>query len=423
MADPHRDRRRRELAALLARPDVREAIERFGTPLLLLEPERVRAQYRRLTSAFPGVRFHYAVKAFADPAVIAVLRDEACCFDVASPEEAELISAAGVDPRRVICTHPIKTPAEIRGACAGGIRTFVVDNAAELAKFVGLAADVRVLVRLAYPNASAGCDLSAKFGVDRIGAQRLVEQSLGQGTAVAGFSFHVGSQLDDPRPFRAATQRTLDLMDTLQRRLPVRFDTLDIGGGIPASYDHGAIELERVAEAVMPVLAERAGGLDVIAEPGRIMVADAMTLVTRVVGVADRPDGRWLYLDDGLYGSYSNVLTEHVHPLVLAENEVRGAEPGERATLAGPTCDSTDVIGRGMPVPDGLAIGDLVLSPTMGAYTTVTASRFNGRPFTRVVVVGGESAQSAPGPKPASRARRPASERSRTRSLVSTTAT
>ena len=129
----------------------------------------------------------------------------------------------------------------------------------------------------------------------------------------------------------------------------------------------------------------------IIAEPGRILAAEAMTLVTSVVGVSERGDGRWYYLDDGVYGSYSNVLAEDVHPLIFSERELNGddtdAATHRWATLAGPTCDSTDVIAREVLLPD-LAVGDLLVSPAMGAYTSVTATRFNGRDVTPIAVVG-----------------------------------
>jgi ornithine decarboxylase len=177
-------------------------------------------------------------------------------------------------------------------------------------------------------------------------------------------------------------------MGILERRLNVQFDTLDIGGGFPASYDSESAAIEDVAAVLRPVLEPHARRLDIIAEPGRVMVADAMTLVTSVVGISERGDGRWYYLDDGLYGSYSNVMTEDVHPLVFAERDLtsRDAANHRWATLGGPTCDSSDVVAREVLLPE-LQVGDLLVSPTMGAYTTVTATRFNGRPFTPIAVV------------------------------------
>lgn len=385
------ERRRAEASALLSTMAARAAIALHGTPVLLLDPERVRRQYRRLRNALPFVRFHYAVKALAHDTVIAALDEAGCAFDVATGEEVAQLVGRGVDPSRMLHTHPIKKPAEIAEALAAGVRRFVVDNEAELGKFVDAPPDVRLLVRLAYRSPHAKSDLSSKFGVGPFEAAHLVERAQALGIRIAGFSFHVGSQLDDPDRFAAAVADTLALMEDLERRLGARFDTLDIGGGFPVSYDTSVATIEEIAARMRPLLEPHAGRLDIIAEPGRILVAEAMTLVTSVAGIAERDDGRWYYLDDGLYGSYSNVFTEDVHPLVFAERELRddAADAADHrwATLAGPTCDSSDVIAREVLLPE-LEVGDLLVSPVMGAYTTVTATRFNGRPFTPVAVVG-----------------------------------
>lgn len=386
MSTALRESRRREVAALAASPEVSAAIAFYGTPVLLLEPERVRQQYRRLHDALPFVRFHYALKALSHPRVVEVIREEGGCFDIASDTELELLRGVPVD--RVIHTHPIKTPDEIARAVGQGVRMFVVDNPTELAKFAGYGSDVRLLVRLAYRSPGSKSDLSSKFGIDPRAAGSLVEAAIAQGTPVAGFSFHVGSQLDDPGRFRAAVAETLELMDALESRLPIRFTTLDIGGGFPVGYLEDVASIETIARAIRPLLEPRSSALDIIAEPGRILVAEAMTLVTSVTGVADRPDGRWYYIDDGVYGSYSNIVAEDVHPLVFTARELRDpdAPAGPHGTVAGPTCDSADVIARGVRLPE-LHPGDLLFSPAMGAYTAVTATDFNGRPRTPIVAV------------------------------------
>lgn len=388
--------RRRECAELLRTDAARAAIAVHGTPVLLLEPERVVGQYARLHAALPFVRFHYAVKACSHPAVLAALADAGCGFDVATGEELELVARHGVAPSRVIHTHPIKKPAEIREASSGGIRTFVVDNETELAKFRGAPRDVRLLVRLAYRSPHAKSDLSSKFGVDPRQAEELVARAEAWGITVAGFSFHVGSQLDDPPRFAAAIRDTGALMQRLEQARGTSFSVLDIGGGFPVAYDQPVADLEEVARCVRLELEPLAERYEILAEPGRILVAESAALVTSVDGVAERADGRWYYLDDGLYGSYSNVLTEDVHPLVFAERDLDDEAPRRRwATLAGPTCDSSDVIARACALPE-LSIGDLLISPVMGAYTSVTASRFNGRPFTPIAVLDGSSCETEP---------------------------
>ena len=158
--------------------------------------------------------------------------------------------------------------------------------------------------------------------------------------------------------FGDAVADTLTLMDHLQHVYPVRFDTLDIGGGFPVAYEKTVASIETLAAVLRPLLEPRRRELDIIAEPGRVLVAEAMTAVTSVVGVAERTDGRWYYLDDGVYGAYSNVIGEDVHPLVLAEKELRRGrsrtddDTHRWATLAGPTCDSADVIAREVLLPD-----------------------------------------------------------------------
>lgn len=382
-----RERRRLEARRLLRSEAAREALAHAGTPLLLLEPDRVRAAYRRLATAFPRVRFHYAIKALAHDAVIDAVDAEGGCFDVASTPELDLLVQRGIPASRIIHTHPVKKIAEIDAAIAAGVHTFVIDRAEELAKFAGR--DVRLLIRLAYRNPSAKSDLSAKFGVGPFEARRLVELAIAQRTAIAGFSFHVGSQLDDPARFRLALAETITLMDRLEADLPVRFELLDIGGGFPVAYDAEVNPVEVFADALRPLLDPLAGRLDVIAEPGRFVVAEAMTLVTSVMGRTERPDGRWYHLDDGVYVAYSNVVSEDARPLLFAASELRhGSRRFTRrwATVAGPTCDSADVVAREALLPD-LAAGDLVVSPVMGAYTAVTASGFNGRPPTPIAVV------------------------------------
>jgi ornithine decarboxylase len=388
-ARTHREIRAEETAALLASDIAQAAIALHGTPVLLLDPETVRRQFGRLAAALPFVGFHYAVKALSHEAVIAALADEGCGFDIATGEELDLLD--GIDRTRIIHTHPIKKAAEIAEALAAGIRTFVIDNDAELEKFAGAPDDVRLLIRLAYRSPNAKSDLSTKFGVGPFEAAHLVERALECGIRIGGFSFHVGSQLDEPARFAAAIAETLELMDHLEATYSVRFETLDIGGGFPIAYDSAVTSLEDLAAVIRPLLEPRAERLSIIAEPGRVMVAEAMTLVTSVVGIAERGDGRWYYLDDGLYGSYSNVLTEDVHPLVFSERELSGRDSDAAthrwATLAGPTCDSSDVIAREALLPD-LAVGDLLVSPAMGAYTVVTSTRFNGRAPTPVAVIG-----------------------------------
>ncbi|MCW2685325.1 MAG: diaminopimelate decarboxylase [Mycobacterium sp.] len=361
-------------------------IAEHGTPLLVLDPDRAVDQYRLLNRQLRGFRMHYAVKALPHPAVLTALADSGCGFDVATNAEVDHVLSLGIRMDHCVHTHPVKKAADIDHAYGAGIRTFVVDNPVEAQKFSGRSNDIEILVRLAFPNPAAKSDLSTKFGVDPADAELLVKHVLAAGVRFAGFSFHVGSQGSSVEPYRTALRATLDLIDRLRRSLGVRTRIIDIGGGFPVAYREPMPPIGDIATVVDEVLGADRHDFTLLAEPGRFIAAGAMTLFTSVVGTATRAGRVWHYLDDGLYGSYSNILTEDVHPPILAMRELgTSACDFEPVTLAGPTCDSVDVVARDYPMPP-LEVGDVVVSPMMGAYTSVTSSRFNGIGETPVVV-------------------------------------
>jgi ornithine decarboxylase len=365
----------------------RALIAQHGTPLLVLDPYRVVEQCRTLATQLAGFRLHYAVKTSSHPAVLRAVAAAGCGFDVATRAEVDLVEALGLPLDRCINTNPVKKLADIDRSYVAGIRTFVVDNPVEAQKFTGLPADIEVLVRLAFPNPTAKSDLSTKFGVHPAEAELVVKQVLATGVGFGGFSFHVGSQGTTAEPYRAALRGTLELVDHIGETYGVATGTIDIGGGFPVTYRETMPTIDTIAAVVDEELGSRRDEFTLLAEPGRFLAADSMTLLASVVGSAVRDGRQWHYLDDGLYGSYSNVMTEDVHPPILAlreiVDEVTGDEP---VTLAGPTCDSADVVARDYPMPT-LDVGDVVVSPMMGAYTSVTSSRFNGIPATPIVEV------------------------------------
>jgi len=373
-----------ELDGDLAALDLPGLVARHGTPLLVLDLARLTAQYRLLRDALPDVRPHYAVKALSHPAALAALRDDGACFDVASPGEVALLAALGVSPDRCIYTHPVKKPADVATAVRSGIRTFVFDDERELDKFAGLEDGVELLLRLGYRNPRALIDLSYKYGARPEDAVDLLRAAQRRGVRVTGLSFHAGSQLMSAEPLIEDIRHAAMLLDCLAD-VGISLDVLDIGGGLPVPYDVPVPHLESfvpgIREAVRP-LTER--GIRVISEPGRFVAAPSVTAVASVVGVTRRGGMPWYHLDDGLYGSFSNVLSDHVRPTLFAYR-AQGQDVVP-SVLAGPTCDSTDVITTGVLLPE-LEPGNLLVAPNMGAYTTVTACEFNGIPRTTVVVV------------------------------------
>jgi ornithine decarboxylase len=381
------------LTAPYARPDLEALVARHGSPLLLVDCDVIRARYRRLAAALPGVDLHYALKPLPDAAVVAALRDVGGFFDLASSGEVELVRSVGVDPERCIHTHPIKRDGDIRDALRFGVRTFVADNADELGKFVRHRRRVRVLLRVAFRAVDAVCDLSRKFGCDPEAVPELLGLAKRLGVEVVGLSFHVGSQTPTPAMHVRAIEACAALIrDARTAGHPL--SVLDIGGGFPADYLEPAMPIEAFCEPIRAALAALPAGLRLIAEPGRYIAAPAGTCVATVTGRALR-DGRWwFYLDDGVYGSFNGQLYDHASYPVAALRE-----DGERvpAVLAGPTCDSIDVIRENLELPL-LEAGDLIIGRQMGAYTSCSASDFNFIPRARRLAVNAREEAPAVGP-------------------------
>jgi len=367
-----------------ARASIEHLVRRYGSPLFLIDTERVRTQYRRLSAALPGVDLYYAIKCLPHPAVAATLRDEGGFFDLATNGEVELVRRLGVAAGRCIHTHPIKRDSDIRTALAYGVTHFVVDNPEELRKFEKHRNRAAILIRVAFRSAEAVVDLSRKFGCRPESVPELLALASELRIRVAGLSFHAGSQAATPRMHVEAIDVCRELMSA-PAALRHDFSVLDIGGGFPVDYSTGP-ETRSIEEFCAPI--RRAlDSIDpkfrIIGEPGRYIAAPSAISVSSVMGRAKR-DGRWwYYLDDGLYGSYSGQVFDHaVYPI----EPLAAAGPASPSVLAGPTCDSIDVIRENIDLPE-LKEGDLIVGRIMGAYTWATATEFNFFPKTTVLAL------------------------------------
>jgi ornithine decarboxylase len=367
----------------LTETEIRRLAARFGSPLLVVDCEQVRRQYRALREALPGVDLHYALKPLPHASVVATLSDEGAFFDLATTGEVELVKAQGIAPERCIHTHPIKRDSDIRDALRFGVTTFVVDNPDEIRKFVRYRKRAELLLRVCFRSPTAVCDLSKKFGCEPGAVLGLIETARRLGVRVRGLSFHVGSQATDPSKYIEAIQACTNLVaEALLAGLP-SLDVLDIGGGFPVQYTDAVMPIGEFCAPIRAALAKLPKHVRVIAEPGRFIAAPAAIAVSTVMGKAKR-DGRWwYYLDDGLYGSYSGQLFDHAKYPVAA---LRDGGELFASVLAGPTCDSIDVIDDNISLPE-LEVGDLVVGRMMGAYTWASATDFNFFKRARVVVM------------------------------------
>lgn len=367
-----------------ARDSIEHLVSRYGSPLLLIDADRVRTQYRRLAAALPRVDLHYAVKCMPHPAVIATLRDAGACFDLATNGEVDLVRRLGIAPGRCIHTHPIKRDSDIRTALAHGITHFVVDNPDELRKFARHRARASLLIRVAFRSAAALCDLSRKFGCDPEAVPALLELASELRIRVVGLSFHAGSQAGHPGIHVDAIGVCRQLMTAAADRGHA-LSVLDIGGGFPVDYarEPDAASIEAFCAPIRRALEPVGPDVRIIAEPGRFIAAPAAVAVSSVMGRALRGGRWWYYLDDGLYGSYSGQVFDHASYRI---EPLAATGPLLPSVLAGPTCDSIDMIRESIDLPQ-LAEGDLLVGRVMGAYTWATATEFNFFPKATVLAL------------------------------------
>ena len=362
-----------------------EICREFGTPTLVVSKSALARTYRTLVSGLPNVEIFYAAKANSDANVLRTLFLEGASVDICSYRELQWARQAGFKPEQMMHTHPCKTVQNLLDCYNEGVRWFTVDCPGEIAKVACHTPDVEVMLRLAAASSSSLINLSTKFGCDPVDAPNLVAEAARQGLSVRGLSFHVGSQCLDPEDFRTMLNTARQAWDAcVTAGAPL--EVLDIGGGFPAPYRTGVMSLSDYCQHLCAALDASFGDLPIriIAEPGRAICAEAVTLITRVIGKSVRGGVPWYYLDDGVYGSFSGKLFDYADFQLLTE--ASDCRPRAACVVAGPTCDSHDVVSVDQELPD-LEVGELLLVPTMGAYTSASASGFNGLDIARMIEI------------------------------------
>lgn len=366
------------------------AARQFDRPTLVMDLDRVSTQYRALKAGLGRADIHYAVKANPARQIIAHLVDLGSHFDAASKAEIALCLQEGADPSEVSFGNTIKRASDIAWAWNEGITLFAADAVEELEKIADNAPGASVYIRLIVEVSPADWPLSRKFGCDRDTALHLLDVAKGLGLNPVGFSFHVGSQTRRAEMW-APTLDALSLIWHAALDAGHPLSLLNIGGGFPAFYGE---EIEAptayAAQVIALVEARFPNVATLMAEPGRGMVAEAGVIVAEVMLVArksDRDMHRWVYLDIGRFSGLAETEGEAIR---YQFQTARDADPLGPCVLAGPSCDSADVLYEKRPVmmPMTLKSGDRVLIRNTGAYTSTYSSVcFNGFPPLDVVVI------------------------------------
>ncbi len=362
--------------------------QELETPCIVVNLRTIKKNYIKLQNSFPFAAIYYAVKANPANEVISLVDQLGGNFDIASRYELDQVLALGISPDRISYGNTIKKAKDIAYFYKKGVRMFATDSKEDLKNIAKYAPGSRIYVRILVENsATADWPLSRKFGCHPDMAYDLLVQSRDSGLTPYGISFHVGSQQRDIGQWNDAIAKTKYLFTALEEEENIRLSMINMGGGFPASYVQPTNDLSEYASEITRYLHDDFGDNvpQIILEPGRSLVGDSGILVSEVVLISRKNNTalyRWVYLDTGKFNGLIETLGESIKYPVLTEKDDPSAKEGE-VILAGPTCDSMDIIYEDFKykLPLDLKIGDRVYVLSAGAYTASYASVcFNGFP-------------------------------------------
>ncbi len=356
--------------------------ERPEGPCLVVDLDVVRAQYDRFARSMPDTRIFYAVKANPAPEVLNALAEMGSCFDTASVAEINMALATGATPDRISFGNTIKKERDIARAYELGIRLYAVDCVAEVEKIARVAPGSKVFCRILSDGAGAEWPLSRKFGCVPEMAPDVLEHAHRLGLVAYGVSFHVGSQQCNTEAWDSALASSAAIFREMAER-GINLKMVNMGGGFPTRYLRQVPEVNAYGQSITSAVHKHFGNdlPETIIEPGRGMVGAAGIIKAEVVLISKKSEAdeiRWVYLDIGKFGGLAETMDESIRYPILTTRDDAEKTP---CVLAGPTCDSVDVLYEKVPylLPVSLEIGDEVLIEGTGAYTTTySAVAFNG---------------------------------------------
>jgi ornithine decarboxylase len=370
---------------------LQQLAKKHGTPLFIVDHDELRRNYALFRKHFPRVQIYFAVKVNSDPAIVDTFYKLGGSFDVASMQEFhtvhQCIAHLPAKQRqdfiwdKIIYANPIK-PVETLAELDKYKPLVTYDNIEEVKKIARHAPHAGLALRLRVPNTGSMVELSSKFGALPGEAVALIAAAHEHGLVVEGLSFHVGSQCTNPENYLQAINLCAGIFAEAKSK---GFDLklLDIGGGFPAAYDASVPKFSTLARKINHEINRLfPPEIEILAEPGRFLVASAATAVSKIIGKAVRNDKLCYYVDDGVYHTYSGVIFDHC--TYHLKSFSRGTP--QLCAVFGPTCDALDTISLAEQLPD-LDIGEYLYSENIGAYSAASSTHFNGFPPAKVVHV------------------------------------
>ncbi|MFH1153996.1 MAG: type III PLP-dependent enzyme [Pseudomonadota bacterium] len=359
--------------------------ENKETPFLVIDTATVTRHLEKLVHSFPYASIYYAVKANPAVEILALLKDKDINFDIASTYELDRVLSTGISPDRLCFGNTIKKSKDIRYFYDKGVRMYATDSEADIRNIAKAAPGSRIYVRILTEGTfTADWPLSRKFGCQSDMAMDLIILSKHLDLIPYGISFHVGSQQRDIGAWDAAIGKVKVIFERLKKEDGIELQMINLGGGFPANYLTKTNDLELYAQEITRFLKESFGENlpKIILEPGRSLLGNAGVLVSEVVLISRKSRtalNRWVYTDVGKFSGLAETWFESIkYPIYTGRNgEV------EEAIIAGPTCDSADIMYEDFKykLPLNLAVSDRLYWLSTGAYTSTYSSiEFNGFP-------------------------------------------
>ncbi len=357
------------------------------TPHVIVDLQLIKSYYERMKKACPYATIYFALKACPLNEIATMLYGMGSCFDIASRYELDQVLALGVSPARVFYGNPIKKEEDVAYFWSKGVTTFASDSENDVRKIARVAPGAQVYFRMLLPASnSADWPLSRKFGCHSDMVLHLINLALSLGLKPVGLSFHVGSQQRDVTVWDTA----LGLCADIFAKSPCKLSLIDMGGGLPARYVYETMSLENYGLIINGYIEKHFPDAKIrprfVMEPGRSLVADSGILASTVVEVARKggdEDYRWVFLDTGKFNGMIETIDESIRYSSVCSCDMDCSHPTEPVVLAGPTCDSMDIMyeKEKYPLPVDLKAGDRIYFLAAGAYTASYASVcFNGFP-------------------------------------------
>lgn len=354
------------------------------TPFLLMDREKVKEKASLIGQNIRNSKVFYAVKANPDIEVIKLADKLGMGFEIASEGELKLLSSIGVEPERIISSNPVKTFKFLKMAASYGVSYFAYDSEDEVDKMARLLPGCNVYVRLSVPNEGSEWPLSKKFGVEIDKAAELLFYAGEKGLNPVGVTFHVGSQCTNIYNWNSALDKARALWDIAERK-GIKLSLLNIGGGYPIKYTKNVVDVDAIEKNADRLIRDKfPRDVKILIEPGRAVVGDAGIFVTSVIGKANRGDDNYLYIDVGVFNGLMESVGGIKYSYIVETS--RQTRYKRKWTVAGPSCDSFDVIDKNVNLPEP-EIGGLMLILSGGAYTISYASEFNGFSIPKTILI------------------------------------